>query len=155
MATAGRNVQSALVTLFTAAVPGTTVHNGPRRRGNRPTQYLLVGVNGISEDTAGLRSTQAPSPMDGTWRDEAGEIDCTAVVWSGDADAFDQIRSTADSIVAACEAEVNADPQLGGLLQPANNSAALTALDIREAHTDKGPFVEAVFTISYSTVLTS
>lgn len=155
MASAIRNVQAALVAKFTTAVPaGASVHNGPRKRGNRPSQYLLVGVNGIDEDAPGLRSAQERSPMNGVWREEAGEVDCTVVAWSGDPDGFGTIRAAADGIVAACEAAVNADPQLGGVLQPRNNFAELTALDIREAHTDKGPFVEAVFTISYSTVLT-
>lgn len=155
MATASRAIQSYLAGLFTTTLaPATTVHNGPRKRGVRPKQYLLVGVNGIDEDAPGLRSTQDPSSMGGGWRDEAGEVDCTAVVWTGDADKLDEIRAAADGIVADCEAAVNADPQLGGLLQPANHFAHLTALDVREAHTDKGPFVEVVFTISYSTVLT-
>lgn len=156
MATASRAVQTYLAALFTTGLaPATTVYNGPRKRGGRPRQYLLVGVNGIDEDAPGLRSSQGPSPMGGGWREEEGEVDCTLVVWTGDAKGFATIRAAADSAVAACESAVNADPQLGGLLRPANNFAHLIALDVREAHTDKGPFVEAVFTIAYSTLLTS
>ncbi len=155
MATATRDVQAALVNLFTSALrgDGVEVHDGPRVRGKQPSQYVLVGVNGLEEDGAGLRSVQGPSAMQGDWRDEAGEIDCTVVTWSGKAD-IPALRVKSDSAIATCEAAINADPQLGGLIKPANNFAHLTALDTREAQTDRGPFVEAVFTISYTTILT-
>ena len=156
MSTLTREVQNALVALFTTALDGVAdVYDGPRKRTGNPTQYLIVGVNGLDESGPAVRSTQGPSTMSGDWRDEAGEIDCTLVTWTGDPDGLDTIRATSDTTIGLCEAAVNADRRLGGLLQPANNFAHLTALDLREAQTSKGPFVEAVFTISYSTVLTS
>jgi len=153
MATKLWDVRAALVALFAAVPAPTVVYDGPRVRGNTPGQFLQVGVNGLDEDTAGMRAAQAPSPMSGDWRDESGEVDCTIVAWTGDTD-MTAIRTAAESIVASCEALVNADRSLGGLLTPANNLAELTALDVREQRTDKGPFVEVTFTVSYGSVLT-
>ena len=156
MPSALRDVRSALVTLYTAKFAGTAtkVFNGPRVRSAVPKQYLLVGVNGIDELEAGMRAVQNPSSLSGVWRDEAGEVDCTAVAWTGDTD-MTTIRAAAEGIVDACEIALNADRSLGGLLTLKSNLAEVTRLDIREQRTDKGPFVEAVFTVSYTTTLTS
>lgn len=149
-------VRPALFTLFSAAQPASVaVYDGPRPRGDTPKKFLLVGVNsGLDEGSEAMRAIQSPSAMDGGWRDEVGEIDCCAVTWTGD-DDMTAIRDAARDIVATCETAVNADPTLGGVLTLNNNQAELVRLDIREARTDKGPFVEATFTVAYATVLTS
>lgn len=154
MPSALRDVRSALFDLFTEALDPVPVFNGPRTRSAAPKEYLLVGVNGIEELEAGMRSGQAPSTLSGDWRDEAGEIDCTAVAWSGDT-SMDPIRAAAESIVDTCEAAIVADRHLGGLLTPAHHLASITGLDIRELRTAKAATVEAVFTVVYSTTLTS
>lgn len=156
MPSALRDVRSALFTLFTTTftASATEVFNGPRVRSAAPKQYLVVGVNGIDELEAGMRAAQTPSPLHGTWRDETGEVDCTAVAWTGEVD-MTAVRSAVEGIVDACESAVNADRSLGGLLTLKSNLAEVTRLDVREQRTDKGPFVEAVFTVSYATTLTS
>lgn len=153
MPSALRDVRSALFDLYSEAL-GVEVFNGPRPRSHTPKQYLLVGVNGLDELEAGMRSTQTPSTLSGDWRDETGEIDCTAVAWTGETN-MDGIRAAAESMVDLCESALLADRHLGGLLPMGHNTAEHVRLDIREQHTDKGPFVEAVFTISYSTTLIS
>lgn len=155
MPSALRDVRSALYTLYDAALADPViVFNGPRPRSATPKQYLLVGVNGIDELEAGMRSNQVPSPLSGDWRDETGEVDCTAVAWTGEVD-MTTIRSVVEGMVDTCESALNADRRLGGLLIPANNVAHVTRLDVREQHTDNGPFVEAVLTVSYTTTLTT
>lgn len=153
MPSALRTVRSALFDLYTEAL-SVPVFNGPRPRSATPKQYLLVGVNGIEEIEAGMRSNQTPSSLSGDWWDETGEVDCTAVAWQGETD-MTAIRAAAKSIVDICETALRDDRHLGGLLVPANNTAEQTRLDIREQQTSKGPLVEAVFTVSYSTTLTS
>lgn len=149
-----RDVRAALATMYGAANQGVQVFEGPRNRSATPKRYLLVGVNGIDELEAGMRSQQVPSTLSGDgWREEAGEVDCTAVAWTGDED-MTTIRSQVEAIVDACEAAVNADRTLGGVLR-LTGLAEVTRIDVREQRTDKGPFVEAVFTTSYNTVLTS
>lgn len=155
MPSALRDVRAALASIYGAAVPsGVQVFEGPRNRSATPKQYLLVGVNGIDEFEAGMRSQQVQSPLSGdSWREEAGEVDCTAVAWTGD-ESMTVIRSQVEAIVDACETAVRADRTLGGVLR-LTGLAEVTRLDVREQRTDKGPFVEAVFSTSYSTVLTS
>lgn len=149
-----RLVRAALVDIFGEVLTGTSVFNGPRPRSTAPKKYLLVGVNGIDELEAGIRTVQGQSTLSGPWREEAGEIDCTAVAWTGDED-MTQIRADVDDIVDTCEASLLADRTLGGLLRLDTNLAELTRLDVREQRTTKGPFVEAVFTTSYTTLLDS
>lgn len=147
-------VRPALHSRFDAALT-VPVYDGPRVRTETPKQFVVVGANtGGGEDIGpAMRSVQTPSPHDGTWRHEEGEVDCVAVAWAGDSDLA-ALRTAARALVDACETAVNADRSLGGLLQPTNNFAEVTALEIREAQTDKGAFVEAVFTVSYGTLLT-
>lgn len=148
-----RDVRSALASIYGTALPGVQVFEGPRNRSATPSRYLLVGVNGIDEFEAGMRSAQVPSSLSGDgWREEAGEIDCTAIAWTGGED-MTKIRLHVEAIVDACETAVNADRTLGGVLR-LTGFAHVTGIDIREQRTDKGPFVEAVFTTSYTTVLT-
>jgi hypothetical protein len=155
MPSALRDVRSALYNLYSEALTGPVVFNGPRPRSTTPKEYLLIGVNGLEELEAGMRSSQGASDMGGgDWREEAGEIDCTAVAWTGDTNMA-AIRSAVESIVDVCETALRADRHLGGLLTPAHHIAEQTRLDVREQHTDKGPFVEAVFTVAYTTTLTS
>lgn len=149
-----RDVRGYLTTLYGTALPGVQVFEGPRNRGSTPKKYLLIGVNGLDELEAGMRSNQVSSSLSGDgWRDEAGEVDSTAVVWTGGED-MTQIRLEAEAMVDACEAALSADRTLGGLLR-LTGLAEITGLDIREQRTTKGPSVEAVFTTSYNTVLTS
>lgn len=157
MASALWVVRPALLAILedAAASSGATVYDGPRPRGETPKLFLLVGANsGLEEGSAALRSVQSPSSLSGTWREEIGEIDCVAVAWTGEGD-MTTIRNDAKSLIDACEAAINADRSLGGVLTLRSNLAELTRLDIREERTDKGPFVEATFTVSYGTVLTS
>jgi hypothetical protein len=153
MPSAIRDVRSKLFTIFDAALAGTQVFDGPRPRSTAPKKYLVVGVNGIDEAEAGIRSTQVQSSLSGDWREEAGEIDCTAVAWDG-GDDMTKIRADVESMVDICEAAVVADRTLGGILTLNHSLAETTRVDVREQRTDKGPFVECVFTISYATVLT-
>lgn len=150
-------VRTALVAQLTAALEDTdtVVFDGPRVRGNPPAQFLIIGASGEIADVPYARTVQAPSAMGNGWRDELGEIDCTVVTWSGGADELPALRSAAEAVIDVCEASINADRTLGGVLQPKNLGAEVTGLEVREAQTAKGPFVEAVFTIAYATVLTS
>lgn len=151
-------VRTALTDRYTTTFSGsaTEVFEGPRPSGNTPQQFVIVGATSSLVDESGIaaRSAQQPSSLAGEWREEAGEIDCVAVAWSGELD-LDPLRAIVAGLVSSCEAVLKADPQLGGLLEPKSYLAELTALQITEARTAKGPYVEAMFTVSYGTVLTS
>lgn len=147
-------IRPALVELFTAEQVAPVVYDGPRPRGEQPKEFLLVGASSMEDDAApAMRAVQGPSSMADAWRDEVGEIDCTAVAWTGDND-MTLIRAAAKSTVDRCEVAINADPSLGGLTVLNSNLIELTGLDVRESRHEKGPFVEAIFTVSYRALLT-
>lgn len=148
-------VRPALHSMFESVLTDAKVYDGPRPRSETPKRFVIVAAgSGTGDDTgAAQRSVQSPSPMGGGWRHEDGEIDCVAVSWSGDTDLAGS-RDAAREMVDRCEAAINADPTLSGVLTPSNNFAEVITLDLREAQTDKGAFVEAVFTVSYGTLLT-
>lgn len=149
------SVRTALASRFTTAFAetDTKVYDGPRPRSTPPAQFVVVGASGEIADVPYARSAQQASPMGNLWREEAGEIDCTVVAWHGDTD-IGPLRTLVEDIVDTCETAINTDRTLGELLTM-GNFAEMTGLEVREAQTDKGPFVEAVFTVAYSTVLTS
>lgn len=131
------------------------VVEGNRVRGDTPELFLLVGaVAGIGADLVVLaddrwgRLVSAPDPMSAGWRIDEGEVDCVAVAWSGSPDDLPRLRSEASSIVRVCEAALVANPRLSGLLD-GENFAQVTGSEFRDPHTNKGPYAEVTFTVSY------
>lgn len=152
-------VRSALKELYIPALGSAVdeVFEGPRPKGTAPKKFLIVGARSSLVDESGPASRSAQQPAatgDGSWREEAGEIDCVAAAWSGVED-LEPLRDAVIAIVDICEIALKAHPQLDGLLVPADYQAEPTAFEITEARTTKGPYVEAMFTVSYGTVLTS
>lgn len=152
-------IRAALTATFTTALAGTgaRVYDGVRPRGESPKKLLIVGMSSAFEETAvtgpSCRARQVPSTMGQEWRDELGEIDCVAGAWTGEKTTVN-VRALVEEIVTSCEAVLNGDPQLAGLIQPSNNLVELSTLEVTEGRTGNGPYAQAMFTVSYGTLLT-
>lgn len=156
------SVRSALVTSFAApaAAAGADLYDGPRRRGDTPKLFLVVGADSDDpftaadadfEDTLTGTSRQEWSPEGpGTWREETGSVLCTAVAWSGD-DDFAPLRAQVEALVDVLEATLLANRQLGGSV---GAGVELGELRVWERRSTQGSAVGAVLEISYQSTLT-
>lgn len=156
------DVRSKLYELFRDAVAAApeirgrrpVVFEGTRSREATPELFLLVGAGTTLDDQLATgndpwgRLVGSSDPMSPSWRIKEGEIDCAAVAWSGSPDDRPSLREDVSALVAVCEQALVGDPRLGGLLE-GENFAELTVEEFRDPHTDKGPFAEVVFTVSY------
>ncbi|MCX6399233.1 MAG: hypothetical protein NTX33_04780 [Propionibacteriales bacterium] len=107
-------VIDALVAQAAAALPSVNVFDGfgvVNDTGN----YLMVGTDDPSQSVRSIaaQASQTTGPM-GTSRprDESGSIICAALAWNGNGNAKDA-RDAAFAVIAAVEALLRADPQLG------------------------------------------
>lgn len=151
-------VRTGLVTVFTAAMPtDVQVFDGPMTYTTPPKRFLLVGTDG-GEDGGGATddgSTIRQELSDlgpGIWRSEAGEIVCAAWAWSGDT-KFVPLRTAIAEITDACETAL-ADRTLAGILPHPSFGVEFGAVRFREEQTPNGAVARAVFTVSYSALLT-
>lgn len=156
------DVRSRLWEIFHAAAAASTgparaaqVIEGNRVRGDTPELFLLVGaVAGIGADLAVLaddrwgRVVSVPDPMSADWRIDEGEIDCVAVAWAGSANDLPRLRTNASDVVRTCEAALVTNPRLSGLLD-GENFAQVAGMEFRDPLTNKGPYAEVTFTVSY------
>lgn len=162
MPTALWDVRAALAAMFAAALE-QRVSDGPLGNTTAPKAFVIVGSTGgdVGSDTFGLGDidddgcsvSQARSKVGNNWRDETGSITCAAWAWNGGS-AFGPLRTTVSGIVDVIEAALQADRSLGQLLVPPGN-AEFTDLRFAEQQTKKGAVVRAVFTVSYTALLTT
>lgn len=151
-------VQAALMAQYESVVPeDAKVYRGPRTRSFVPQLFVLVGTDGgefglASSDDGMSAEQQASSTGPGTWRDETGEITCSAWAWSGG--ELETVRAQAQELFALCEGVIYTDPSLGGAL-PTTSRAQVTEVAIRESQTDKGPVVRVSWSVSYISLITS
>lgn len=144
------DVQAALKTTFTAAVPAATVVDAADLLGDDPQQLVQVGELGETGDTA--TASREISDMGNNWDEEAGDVPCRISVWTGNTDPVAP-RATCEALLTACVAAVRADRTLGGLLT-SPGLARISAVRLREGQTKRGVLIEAGFTVSYTAVLT-
>lgn len=152
------DVRGALVTILDAALD-VPVLDGPQSKKSLPKAYVLIGTDGgdtgsgeNGEDFGTV--TQTLSDLGpGTWRDETGDVTCSAWAWTGST-SFAPLRVTVQAILDGVEASLRADPTLGGLLIPPGR-AELGAIRLREDQTDNGARLRAVFSVAYRALLTT
>lgn len=144
------DVQTALKTALTAAVPTATVVDAADVVGDDPQQLVQIGELGETGDTA--TASREISSMGNNWDEEAGDIPCRVSVWTGDT-APAAPRATCQQLLGDCIAAVRADRTLGGLLT-APGLARISAVRLREGQTKRGVLIEAGFTVSYTALLT-
>ncbi len=82
-----------------------------------PGDFLMVGVddpNSPDPLAPSASGTQTWAGLGANHRDEDGTVTCAALAWTGDADATEDAIARVKAIVAAVEAHITADPNLGG-----------------------------------------
>ena len=108
---------------------------------------VIVGDDGDPESDAESSFTQAPANLDGSRRVEIGEIVCAAIAQSGSTTVETQRTRALSLLTSACEAAINVDPTLGGIvfnLEVISGSA-------RTIQNEKGSAVTAPFIVRYWT----
>lgn len=110
-------VISALSTRWSAlpALAGVTVFTGPPVGDPSSGDYLFVGDDSDPESDTISTFEQEWVDMAHTRRAETGEIICAMVSDSGDTDILTRMMR-AFTLLSACEADLVADPTLGGVV---------------------------------------
>lgn len=155
------DVRTGLIDTFTpvAVAASAKLFDGPRRRGDTPKLFLVVGADSddpfdapvdVDDTLTGLVRQGWSAEGPGTWRDEAGSVLCTVVAWSGD-DEFAPLRARVRSFVDDLEAALIADRQLGDTVGAGVELAEMRVWERRRAD---GIAVGAVLDIAYQSLLT-
>lgn len=159
------SVRTALVDLFTLPLEALdiVVFDGQRpRSGDTPKRYAVIGAGDDPFD-APLAADEMLDTFTGTfrqewaregpgsWRREAGGINCSLVAWSGD-DEFEPLRASVESMLDVCESALLDDRDLGGLLVA--GTAEIGEIQMIERRTTSATAVGALFTVAYQSLLT-
>lgn len=149
MATALGAVTNAVLAALRAStsLTGVAVEDATAVSSRAWSTAIIVGDDGDSESDAESSFTQAPANLDGSRRIEVGEIVCAAIAQSGSTTVETQRTKALTLLMHACEAAINADRTLGGIvfnLEVVSGSA-------RTIQNEKGSAVTAPFTVRYWT----
>lgn len=144
MASVLDDVTTALVALFTAALPLVPVYNDDPVTNEADAAFVLVGDDGDPESERESSFEQEWADLACSSRYERGSIPCSALASSGDTDP-DATRSAAFALLAACESALRANRTLGGLVMTSQLTSGSTLL----AQGDNGSWVIAQFEITY------
>jgi hypothetical protein len=139
----------ALTAMWTAALTGVQVADGPQVNSDPASDWLFVGFNGdvpdeYNEGALGQQSLMAFART----KQEDGQITCSVVSRSGDTD-IPATRARAYAFVAAAEDAVRADMTLGGLVL----HAFVSDHRYSPVQTQQGAKVRVVFTVTYQAQL--
>ena len=128
------------------ATPAVTVYDGPPTTMLNAPLSLYVGLADPDSDQIQVAAsfTQAREDLGSATRGETTVVNCVAEAWSG-TDPLQPQRVAAFGIVAAVEALVRADNNMGGLgqLYP-----GVTAGDLLQNNTAQGAIARVPFTIT-------
>lgn len=139
----------ALTAMWTAALTGITVADGPQVNSDPSTDWLFVGFNGDSPDEYNEGASGQQSLMTfARGKAEDGQITCAVVSVSGDTN-IPAARARAYAFVAAAEDAVRADMTLGGLVM----HAFVSDHRYSPVQTQQGAKVRIVFTVTYKAQL--
>ena len=140
-----------LVTTF-RTVTAFPVFDGPVPAAANQPDAVLVGSAG-DDDVDGIVVERPASDLGpGTWREEIGEILCSAWSWDG-GDNMTARRSAAVAAAEACIAAVESDRSLGGLLTPPRLAEVLEVRYL-PLQSPSGAIVRVIFTVTYRTLVT-
>lgn len=146
---------AAMVTRFRVALPGVRVSDGVLLGDEAEKRKLEVGV----DDPESVRSGARSASTDLTWghlgnraRDETFRVRCSALARtgvSGDAGAA-LARAQVAEIVDAVQADLFADPQIGGCLY-----ARVSEIELKQGQNRDGAVCQATFAIEGRARLTA
>ena len=134
-----------LKALWTPALTGVQVADGPQANSEAANQWLFVGFDGGEQDegSEGVSAEQDLMAFMKT-KQETGEVTCAVVVRDGGIDAA-ALRAQAYDIFSDAEDALRTDMQLGGLVM----HAYISAHQYIPVLTTMGAKVRVVFTVTY------
>lgn len=138
-----------LTAVWTAALTGVNVVDGPQVNSDSTDDWLFVGFNGdtpdeYNEGAIGQQSLMAFAKVKG----DDGQVTCAVVSRSGDTD-ITSTRARANGFLSAAESALRADMSLGGLVM----QAYVTDYRYSPVQTQQGAKVRLVFTVTYQAQL--
>jgi hypothetical protein len=137
------HVVDALITAFTAGVPGVSVLDGPSLIGDDLPELIIVGDEG-DEGDSDSSFVQAWAGLGAQSKDEEGSVACAVITQAGDDDQRTR-RLRAFEILGLCETAQRADLSLGGIVL----FSAIEAGTYRPISNDRGTAARVGFTITY------
>lgn len=141
-------VIDALLAYLPPRLTPTKVVDGPGAS-NTEQPYLLVGVDDPDSEEASTAATSRHEAAGmGKSRDQSITVYCTAVAWTGNEDAK-EARDAAYALLAAVEAEISADPTLGGVVF----GARVGDDTLRQNTNNRGVEAHVLFTVEARTHL--
>lgn len=138
-----------LTAMWTTALAGVNVVDGPQVTSDAADDWLFVGFNGdvpdeYNEAATGQQSLMAFAKVKG----DDGQVTCAIVSRSGDSD-ITATRLRANGFLSAAEAALRADMQLGGLVM----HAYVSDYRYSPVQPKQGAKVRFVFTVTYKAQL--
>jgi Na+(H+)/acetate symporter ActP len=138
-----------LTAMWTAALTGVNVVDGPQVTSDAADDWLFVGYNGdtpdeYNEGATGQQSLMAFAKVKG----DDGQVICAIVSRNGDSNVV-ATRARANGVLSTAEAAVRADMQLGGLVM----QAYISDYRYSPVQTKAGAKVRVVFTVTYKAQL--
>ncbi|QIJ62550.1 hypothetical protein [Streptomyces sp. JB150] len=140
----------ALVTRWTAALPGVLVLDGPTTGDLTKVQDLVfVGWQPNTENGLAVEMQQDFAHIGGHTRDERFDVLCYLEAWTGDFD-INARRARAFELFAACENDLRASggnpsaPNLGGAVL----FSGITQGSLLQQQTDRGATVGIAFRVT-------
>jgi hypothetical protein len=139
----------ALTALWTSALTGIQVVDGPQANSDAANDWLFVGANGDLPDEVAESAV-----VDQSWMafakvmQETAEITCAIVCRAGEP-SISAVRARAYSILAAAETALRADPLLGGVVM----QSYVSAHQLIPVVTTSGAKARVVFTVTYQAQL--
>lgn len=141
-------VIDALVSALTTALPDADVVDGPAvNRPNIGRDTLYIGWSGEEGDNTSANADQEWASLGNRARNEAMVIVCRAHTSSGET-VMKPVRDAALALVAATEAALRTDPQLGSALVPPGLAQFGSIRTLNQLQTEQGAQCGAVFTVN-------
>lgn len=139
-----------LTAVWSAALTGVNVVDGPQVTSDAADDWLFVGYNGdtpdeYNEGATGQQSLMAFAKVKG----DDGQVICAVVSRSPGSTDITATRARANGFLAAAEAAVRADMSLGGLVM----QSYVTDYRYSPVQTQQGAKVRIVFTVTYKAQL--
>jgi hypothetical protein len=134
-----------LTAMWTAALTGINVVDGPQVNSDPSNDWLFVGFNGGAPDDFNEGATAQQSLLTfARGKQEDGQVVCSVVSVAGDTD-IPSLRARAYGFVSAAEDALRADMQLGGLVM----QAIVSDHRYSPIQTQQAAKVRIVFTVTY------
>ena len=137
----------ALTALWTAALTGVQVADGPQANSDASNDWLFVGDDAADEGNEAAAVDQSWMAFAKTMQ-ETGEVTCAVVSRAGDTD-IPAVRARAYAILATAETALRADPLLGGVVM----QSYVSAHQYIPVITQGGCKARVVFTVTYQAQL--